>query len=87
MSFYHAYYKRQILEVNGEWKDTMYNHQSIIVIANNLDEAKKKIEQCLQKVETGKFRAILSSNVEECIGISFEHGFDYSMEVLPVYND
>lgn len=52
MNFYCATYKKQIYD-NG-WKDTDYNSQGIIVIANSYDEAKLKVEKCLLKVETEK---------------------------------
>ncbi len=48
MNFYHVYYKRQYWDKdNAQWKDTYYNHQGIVVIASNFDDAKIKIEKCL----------------------------------------
>lgn len=85
MNFYHAYYKRQYRDkTTGEWKDTCYRRQGIIVIADTLDDAKSKIEKCLTKVEYGDHRAILVSDVVECIGLDRRWGFDGSFEVYPI---
>lgn len=86
MNFYHAYYKRQFYE-SGTWRDTYYDHQGIVVIANDYDEAKAKIEACLTKVEVGKYRAVLTSDIVECIGLDRRHGFDGSFEVYPIVKD
>lgn len=70
MNFYLTYYKRQFYdEKRGGWRDTDYTAESIVVIASDLLEAKIKIEKCLDKVETGKYRAILNGEIYECIGI------------------
>ena len=85
MNFYHAYYKRQFRdETTGSWCDTYYDCQGIIVIAGTLDDAKLKIEKCLSKVEYGNYRAILVSDVVECIGLDRRWGFDGAFEVYPV---
>ena len=69
MNFYHAYYKRQIYDEDiGTWIDTYYTFQGIIVIADSYDSALRKVGECLTKVETGKYRAVLVSDVVECIG-------------------
>lgn len=90
MNFYHAYYKRQHYdEDSGQWNDTWYNCQGIIVIANNYDEAKAKVEKCLPIVETekeyGKYRAVLVGDITECIGLDRRHGFEGSFEVCPIF--
>lgn len=85
MNFYHARYKRQVYDGNMQlWKDTYYDNQGIIVIANNYDDAKLKIEKSLPKVERGKNRAVLISDVVECIGLDRRHGFDGSFEIYPI---
>lgn len=84
ISFYHAYYKRQIKEEDGFWHDTMYDHQGIVVIAENYNEAECKILQCLNKVEIGCFRAVLVSPITEAIGIDLSHGFDDSLYISPI---
>ena len=86
MNFYHAYYKRQYYDKETRlWKDTCYNRQGIVVIANNYDEAKTKVEICLTKVETGAFRAILVSDIVECIGLDRRHGFDDTFDFNPIF--
>ena len=87
MNFYHAYYKRQIYDaMRNLWRDTDYDRQSIIVIANNYDEANLKIEKCLGEVEGGKTRAVLVSDVVECIGLDGSDGFDNSFYIRPIVN-
>ena len=85
MNFYHAYYKRQYWdEVSFQWKDTYYNHQGIVVIASNFDDAKIKIEKCLLKVEKENYRAVLVGDIVECIGLDMRQGFDDSFNVCPI---
>lgn len=85
MNFYHAYYKRQIRDEEVvSWRDTYYATQGIIVIADTLDDAKSKIEKCLSKVERGCYRAILVSDVVECIGLDRRHGFDGEFNLQPI---
>lgn len=85
MNFYHAYYKRQLWdEDNAQWKDTWYNRQGIVVIASNFDDAKIKIEKCLLKVEKENYRAVLVSDIVECIGLDMRQGFDGSFYVSPI---
>lgn len=87
MNFYHAYYKRQFYDEDlNEWIDTYYDCQGIIVIADNYDDAKLKIEKCLTKVEHGKFRAVLISDVDECIGLDRRHGFEDSFDMNPIFD-
>lgn len=86
MNFYHVYYRRQHWdECDSQWKNTSYNWQGIVVIASNLDDAKVKIEKCLSEVETGKYRAVLASDIVECIGLDMQHGFEGSYSVYPIY--
>lgn len=88
MNFYHAYYKRQRYdEDNKIWMDTYYDHQGIIVIANDYNEAKLKIEKCLTKVEYENYRAVLIGDVVECIGLDRRHGFEDSFEVCPILSN
>lgn len=85
MNFYHAYYKRQYRDkTTGLWCDTRYRRQGIIVIAATLVDAKSKIEKCLSKVEYGDYRAILVSDVVECIGLDRRWGFEGAFEVYPI---
>lgn len=90
MNFYHAYYKRQVYNKDRDcWEDTYYSFQGIIVIANNYDEAKAKVEKCLLIVEMekeyGKYRAVLVGDITECIGLDRRHGFEGSFEVCPIF--
>lgn len=87
MNFYHVYYKKQYYDKSKNvWVDTHYDHQSIIVIANNYEEAKLKIEKCLEKVEINeRWRIVLVSNIIECIGLNISRGFEGS-EILPIFN-
>ena len=89
MNFYHACYTRQYYDEEEQtWQDTDYKSQGIIVIADNYDDAKLKIEKCLAKVETntkwGDYRAVLNSDITECIGLDSRHGYN-SFNVLPVF--
>ena len=85
MNFYHAYYKRQHYDEDRKlWHDTFYTSQGIVVIAGSYEEAKSKVEKCLTQVETGEYRAVLVSNIVECIGLDRRHGFDWSFEVNPI---
>ena len=87
MNFYHAYYKRQYYKEDEEiWKDTCYNRQGIVVIADNYEEAKSKVMMCLKKVETGEYRAVLVGDVAECIGLDRRHGYDFSFDLDPIFN-
>lgn len=57
MEFYSATYKRQSKENAGttipiwEWKDSCYDCQKIIVVADCLEDAKKKIRKALDNAE------------------------------------
>lgn len=83
--FYHAYYKKQYRDkTTGFWMDTRYNHQSIFVIAINYSDAKLKIEKCLKKLEKDDYRAILNSDIAECIGFDGSYGFEDSFCVTPI---
>lgn len=85
MKFYHAYYKRQYYDEDENiWKDTCYYRQGIIVIADNYNDAKSKVEICLTKVEREGYRAVLASDVVECIGLDRRHGYD-SFDVNPIF--
>ena len=85
MNFYQAYYKRQYNDGSRGWRDTAYRPQSLFVIANNYKEAKQKIERCLAKVEIGDYRAVLVSDIHECIGIDMRHGFMDTFDIFPVF--
>ena len=83
--FYHAYYKKQYRdETTGLWRDTSYIDQSIFVIASNYSDAKLKIEKCLERVEKGDCRAVLNSDISECVGFDGRHGFENSFCVTPI---
>lgn len=88
MNFYHAYYKRQHYDrYRNIWYDTFYTFQGIVVIAGSYEEAKSKVEKCLAQVETGECRAVLVSDIVECIGLDRRHGFDWSFEVNPIISE
>lgn len=85
MDFYHAYYKRQYYDKEKKlWVDTYYDHQGIVVIADNRGDAKTKIEECLKIVERGNYRAVLTSGVVKCLGLDRRHCFDGEFEVCPI---
>ena len=85
VDFYHAYYKMQrYLEETGQWKDTCFDHQGIIVVADSIISAKIKVNECLKRVESNGVRAVLNSKIVKCIGIAGKHGFDWSFEVKPI---
>lgn len=87
MNFYHVYYKRQYYSEREKlWKDTCYNRQGIVVIASNYDDAKLKVEKCLTKVEQENYKAVLVSDIVECIGLDRRHGYD-SFDVLPILDN
>ena len=88
MNFYHAYYKRQFYDEDlAEWIDTYYDCQGIVVISDNYDDAKLKIEKCLTRVEHGKFRAVLIGDIKECIGLDRRHGFEDSFDMNPIFDN
>lgn len=88
VNFYYAYYKRQRWDQDScQWNDTWYNHQGIVVIANNYDDAKMKVENCLSKVEKENCRAVLVSDITECIGLDIRYGFEDSLDVNPIVDD
>lgn len=85
MKVYYAYYKRQYYNrVSKLWVDTFYTHQCIVVIADSELDAKNKIEKCLPIVESGGYRAVLVSEINECLGLNLCHGFDGSFDVTPI---
>ena len=91
MNFYHAYYKRQVYDEEiGDWRDTAYRRQGIVVIANDYNEAVSKIYKCLEKAEanTGKYinrkyRAELL-RITECIGLNIQEDFDGGSNIYPI---
>lgn len=85
LNLYYAYYKRQHYDKDScQWYDTWYSHQGIVVIASNYDDAKMKIEKCLSKVEKEDYRAVLVSDITECIGLDIRYGFEDSLDVNPI---
>lgn len=87
LNLYYAYYKRQHYDKDsGQWNDTWYNRQGIVVIANNYDDAKMKIEECLSRVEKKDYRAVLVNDITECIGLDIRYGFEDSLDVNPIVN-
>lgn len=91
MNFYHAYYKRQVYNEDiGEWGDTFYRRQGIVVIANDYNEAASKIYKCLEKAEadtgkygTCKYRAKLLG-ITECIGLNVQEAFESGSNIYPI---
>ena len=70
MNFYHAYYKRQYYDKDEKlWKDTCYNRQGIVVIADNYGEAKSKVETYSTKLQNAKQNALDKIVLE---GVDFE---------------
>lgn len=83
LNFYMATYKEQRLR-DGEWLDTCYQNQKILVLARNMDEAKNKINRCIEKHQSDNYRAVLNGKIRKCIGIEFCEGFEDSFHVYPV---
>ena len=76
MKFYCAWYKIQKYSKEEEvWKYWDYGHK-VIVLAENYFEAMLKIEECLLMIKEDDYRAVLDSNIQECIGLNVEHGYD-----------
>lgn len=87
MNLYHAYYKRQYYDEKSEcWLDTFYTCQGIVVIADCYETARTKIEECLAKVEHDKFRAVMASDIVECLGLDARQGFEGSFDLNPIVN-
>lgn len=85
MELYYAYYKRQHFNVkSGKWEDTFYNHQGIVVVAENFETAKEKVERCIQVAGGGEFRAVLTGNIIKCIGLDMRELFDGDFSVSPI---
>ena len=94
MNFYHAYYNRQFYDEDiCDWIDTGYQHQGIIVIANDYNEAVSKIYKCLEKAEdninrrmTRKYRADMVK-ITECIGLDVKEDFESGSNIFPISID
>lgn len=96
MNFYHAYYKRQVYDGEiGEWRDTFFRNQGIVVIANDYNEAVAKIHKCLEKAEddtnaskyiTSKYRAKLLS-ITKCIGLNVREAYEGGSDIYPIRED
>ena len=77
MKFYHAEYKMQKNKGAEVWVDIRFlTTNRIIVLADDYSEAFRQVEDCLRKKESNEYRAVLVSDIEECVGIDIEHGFD-----------
>lgn len=86
MNLYHAYYKRQYFDKETKcWMDTYYTCQGIVVLADCYESAKIKVEECITKAERGNFRAVLVSDVEECLGLDIRHAFEDSLDINPIF--
>lgn len=83
VNFYYAHYKKQTIGKDGNWCDKLYDHQIIVVVANNYDEAEFKILSCLDRIRNNKYAAILSSSIKEADGLNI---FDFmnSIFVTPI---
>ena len=94
MNFYHAQYKRQVYDEDiGDWRDTAYRRQGIVVIANDYNEAVSKIYKCLEKAEantsrysTTKYRAELV-RITECIGLNIQEDYEGGSDIYPISKD
>lgn len=86
MNIYHAFYKVQSLDsASGCWFDERYYKQkSVVVLAGNSDEAKAKVNQCIAKMKRWNQRAVLTSEVVECVGLDTGIGFDNSTQMRPI---
>lgn len=80
MKLYHAWYKTQkYIDEHDVWIDIgCYSTNYIVVLADSYFDALLKVEECLRQLnnEDEKYRVVLDSNVEECVGIGIFHGFD-----------
>lgn len=76
-------YKKQVFD-NGEWKDTEYTYQNIVVIAKSMKEAKSKIEHCLKIVEQGKYRAVQIGDITLCFGLDLREACTDNFHILGI---
>lgn len=81
MKLYHAWHKTQkYIEEHDAWIDVggYYSKDYIVVLADSYFDALLKVEECLRQLnnEDEKYRVVLDSNIEECVGIGISHGFD-----------
>lgn len=85
MELYYAYYKRQHFDVkSGKWEDTFYSHQGIVVVAENYETAREKVERCILAAGGGEFRAVLTCDIIKCIGLDMRESFDGGFSVSPI---
>ena len=85
LNFYMATYKQQYKD--GTWRDAGYRDQKVVVLARNIDEAKNKINRCIEKHQSDNYRAVLNGKIRKCIGIEFCQGFEDSFYVVPVQEE
>ena len=84
VNFYYAYYKKQTIGKDGNWCDKLYDHQIIVIVANNYDEAEYKIFECLDNMKSNRYRAVLTSHIVEAAGLDFSYDFRASLCVSPI---
>ena len=87
MKLYHAWYKTQEYEEEHDiWIDINHHSDCIVVIADSYFEALLKVEECLLAITKDGYRAVLDSNIKECIGLDVWHGFNYT-NINPIFNE
>lgn len=83
MELYMATYKRQYYE-DGEWKDSLFCNQKIIVLANSKEEAEWKVQTLLPNVEVihgDRYRAELFDGPKRVNALLFEESFEGGHEI------
>lgn len=85
-AFYYIFYKRQVLR-GGEWLDTQYENEKIIVIADNQEIAKVKIIDALKKAEHGNYRAFPTCKIKKTYALLVSSGFEGGNYVCCLNND
>lgn len=74
-SFYQINYKRQKFD-KGEWKDTAYCNQSIIVIAEDYETARSQIISALQNAERDGYRAYPTTKIRKLYALNIVGAYD-----------
>lgn len=94
--FYCAYCRKQYLDKSENiWKDTNYQYQNIVVIAENLEEAENKVSELIARLNDGenerylrdnpkypfidRYRWVLITDTCECIGL-----VEFSDSLIPI---
>ena len=85
MELYYARYRRHFYsEFSQKW---MYGDvKNIIVIANNISEARLKVEKCLSELEDEYGSAVLL-DIVKCVGLNAYEGFEDTFRLEPIIDE